>query len=114
ATIHYRYAQLLRFEHGSVRLAVPTVIAPRYGDPSAAGLQPHQQPVNSLGVTYPFALAVEVRGAIAKARIASPSHRIAAASSDDGVTVALAQDACLDRDFVLVIDQLAATSLASV
>ena len=37
ATIRYRYAQLLRFEHGSVRLAVPTVIAPRYGDPSHGG-----------------------------------------------------------------------------
>ena len=49
ATIRYRYAQLLRFEHGSVRLAVPTVIAPRYGDPSAAGLQPHQQPINRSG-----------------------------------------------------------------
>ena len=56
ATIRYRYAQLLRFEHGSVRLAVPTVIAPRYGDPSAGGLQPHQQPVSDLGVAYPFAL----------------------------------------------------------
>ena len=114
ATIRYRYAQLLRFEHGSVRLAVPTVIAPRYGDPSAAGLQPHQQPVNDLSVAYPFALAIEVRGAVAKGRIASPSHRIATASSDDGVTVSLAQDACLDRDFVLAIDQLAATSLATV
>ena len=38
ATIRYRYAQLLRYEHGSVRIAVPTVIAPRYGDPAAAGL----------------------------------------------------------------------------
>ena len=53
ATIRYRYAQLLRFEHGSVRLAVPTVIAPRYGDPSAAGLQPHQQPVNRSGRRLP-------------------------------------------------------------
>ena len=29
ATIRYRYAQLLRFEHGSVRLAIPSVVAPR-------------------------------------------------------------------------------------
>ena len=49
ATIRYRYAQLLRFEHGSVRLAVPTVIAPRYGDPAAAGLAPHQVPTHRPG-----------------------------------------------------------------
>ena len=62
ATIRFRYAQLLRFEHRSVRLAVPTVIAPRYGDPSAGGLQPHQQPTNDLAVAYPFALTVDVSG----------------------------------------------------
>ena len=114
ATIRYRYAQLLRFEHGSLRLAVPTVIAPRYGDPSDAGLQPHQQPSTDLGVAYPFALTIDVRGAVAKGRITSPSHRIATASTADGVTVSLAKDACLDRDFVLAIDQLAATSFATV
>jgi Ca-activated chloride channel family protein len=114
ATIRYRYAQLLRFEHGSVRLTIPTVIAPRYGDPSAAGLQPHQQPVSDLQVAYPFALTIDVRGAIAAGRIASPSHRIATASTAQGVTVSLAQDAYLDRDFVLAIDQLASTSFATV
>ena len=114
ATIRFRYAQLLRFEHRSVRLAVPTVIAPRYGDPSAAGLQPHQQPINDLAVAYPFALTVDVSGSIAKGRITSPSHRIATVAGDDGVTISLAQDAYLDRDFVLAIDELAATSLTTV
>src|SRR5450432_454197 len=114
ATIRYRYAQLLRFEHGSVRLTVPTVIAPRYGDPSAAGLRPHQQPVNDLGVAYPFALTIDVRGAVATGRIISPSHRIATVSTADGVTVSLPQNAYLDRDFVLAIDQLSATSFATI
>jgi Ca-activated chloride channel homolog len=114
ATIRFRYAQLLRFEHRSVRLAVPTVIAPRYGDPATAGLQPHQQPQTDLAVAYPFALTVDIGGAIAKGKITSPSHRIATAASVEGVTVSLAQDAYLDRDFVLAIDELAATSMATV
>jgi len=114
AIVRFRYGQLLRFEHGSVRLAVPTVIAPRYGDPFAAGLQPHQQPVNDLGVAYTFALTVDLRGAVARGRITSPSHLIATTSNVDGVTVSLAQDAFLDRDLVLTIDQLAATSFATV
>jgi len=113
-TIRYRYAQLLRFEHGSVRLAVPTVIAPRYGDPSDAGLPPHQHPLTDLAVAYPFALTIEVRGAVAKGRIASPSHRIATISSADAVTISLAKEACLDRDFVVTIDGLASTSFVTV
>ena len=40
ATIRYAYAQTLRFEHGSARLTVPMVIAPRYGNPAEAGFQP--------------------------------------------------------------------------
>ena len=72
ALIRYRYAQLLRFEHGSVRLAVPTVIAPRYGDPAKAGLDPHQVPTTDLAVAYPFALAIDLEGDVAKGRLASP------------------------------------------
>ena len=114
ATIRYRYAQLLRFEHGSVRLTVPTVIAPRYGDPAQGGLQPHQAPVTDLAVEYPFALSLELRGAIATGTIASPSHQIATACTKDGVTVTLARTAWLDRDFVLTASGLPAQSLATV
>lgn len=115
ATIRYRYGQLLRFEHGSVRLAVPTVIAPRYGDPAAAaGLQPHQQPVNDLGVAYPFSLAIDLRGAVSRGRIVSPSHRIAVSTNANCVIVSVAQNAYLDRDFVLTIDELEMASLATV
>jgi len=33
--VEVRYAQLLRFEQGHLSLRLPTVIAPRYGDPHA-------------------------------------------------------------------------------
>ena len=114
ATIRYRYAQLLRFEHGSVRLTVPTVIAPRYGDPAAGGLQPHQVPVNDLLVEYPFKLSLELRGAIATGTIASPSHQIAIARTDHSVTVTLNQSARLDRDFVLTASGLPSQSVSTV
>ena len=79
AVIRYRYAQLLRFEHGSVRIAIPTVIAPRYGDPVAAGLAPHQVPVTALDATYPFTLAIALEGAVAQRyhRVAvAPDHHV--------------------------------------
>ena len=74
ATIRYRYAELLHFEHGSVRLTIPTVIAPRYGDPTAAGLQPHQVPTHDLALGYPFALTLELLGPVALGTLTSPSH----------------------------------------
>jgi Ca-activated chloride channel family protein len=114
AVIRYRYAQLLRFEQGSVRLAIPTVIAPRYGDPAAAGLAPHQVPETALTASYPFTLTVEFEGAIADGTIASPSHRIATARTDQGVSVSLPHDGFLDRDLVLNIGGLAGQSLAIV
>jgi Ca-activated chloride channel family protein len=114
ALIRYRYAQLLRFEHGSVRLAVPTVIAPRYGDPAAAGLDPHQVPTTDLAVAYPFALAIDLEGDVAKGRLASPSHAIATEPTEEGVCVSLARGAFLDRDFVLNVAGLAGRSLAVV
>lgn len=114
ATIRYRYAQLLRFEHGTVRLAIPTVIAPRYGDPEAANLEAHQIPTNDLAVAYPFSLAIDLEGEIARGTIASPSHAIATKATAKGMHVALARDAFLDRDFVLAVGGLSGRSLAVV
>jgi len=112
AMIRYRCAQLLRFEHGSVRLTVPTVIAPRYGDPAAAGLQPHQVPVTDLLTEYPFSLTLTLDGAIAAGTIASPTHAIATTRTAQGVSVTLAKQAWLDRDFVLTVADVQSASLA--
>ena len=114
ASIRYRYAQLLRFEQGSVRLTIPTVIAPRYGDAHEAGLQPHHVPQHDVAVAYPFELTVSLAGAIAQGRVTSPSHTISTARREAGVEVALASAAALDRDFILTLDGLAQQSLAVV
>ena len=113
ATIRYRYAQLLRFEHGSVRIAVPTVIAPRYGDPAEGGLQVHQSPDVDLRAEYPFDLTVDLYGDVAAGTIASPSHAIATQRRSDGVRVQLPRAASLDRDFILQIDGLEGHAVAT-
>ena len=115
--ITLRYAQVLQFEQGGLRLLIPTVIAPRYGDPVRdGGLQPHQTPEFDLQVTYPFAIGLRLHGDLARARVASPSHPIAVGREDtageDVLGVSLAREGALDRDFVLVIDQLAQQSMA--
>lgn len=110
--ITLRYAQVLQFEQGGLRVLVPTVIAPRYGDPIRdGGLRPHQVAPFSPTVDYPFNLTLRLHGELARARIGSPSHPISVAAAAEAVTVQLARQGALDRDFVLVVDQLGHDSL---
>jgi len=115
--VRLRYAQVLQFEQHGLRLVVPTVIAPRYGDPVAdAGLRPHQVVEHDLRVVHPFELSLRVEGALARARIGSPSHPLSMRLEGEGETtamvVSLARGGCLDRDFILVLDEVAQNSLA--
>lgn len=146
--IDMHYGQLLQFEQGGLRLAIPTVIAPRYGDAvREGGLAPYQVPETGLLAEYGFSLTLNLHGDLVNARIASPSHPISVArnssfgspedparrNSDankddnndrmssehqnnaaDVVTIALTQQSYLDRDFILVLDQLARCSVATV
>jgi Ca-activated chloride channel family protein len=110
-----RYAQTLAFEQQGLRLLIPTVIAPRYGDPVAdGGLQPHQAPVHSAVAAYPFGIELRLHGELAQARVASPSHPVGMAfrPAQQQLVVSLARQGALDRDFVLVVDQLAHASTA--
>ena len=112
-----RYAQILQFEQRGLRLLIPTVIAPRYGDAQQdGGLLPHQAPSHLLLAEHPFALELRLHGDLAQARVASPSHHpvgVAHGKAGTGavLTVSLARQASLDRDFVLVVDQLAHESM---
>lgn len=115
--IKLRYAQTLQFEQRGLRLLIPTVIAPRYGDAvTEGGMQPHQAPVHDLLAEYPFDIELSLHGELARAQVASPSHSIGIARSSTGadtiLTISLARRGTLDRDFVLVIDQLTQDSAA--
>lgn len=127
-TITLRYAQVLPFEQGALRLLIPTTIAPRYEDDAHASPVPqHQRMASSLTAEHGLELELTLHGSLARARVASPSHAISVVSAsasagaesegqgtDEGAVlrVALARQAWLDRDFVLVLDQLAHSSLA--
>jgi Ca-activated chloride channel homolog len=116
-TITLRYAQTLAFEQGGLRLMIPTVIAPRYGNAERdAGLAPHQTIDHDLAVEHPFELTLKLHGDLTGACVASPSHPIGLSLSGAGVdrqlTVSLSRRAWLDRDFVLVLEQLVQRSLS--
>lgn len=110
-----RYAQVLQFEQQGLRLLIPTVIAPRYGDPvQEGGLRPHQVSMHDLMAEYPFDIVLRIHGELAKARVSSPSHPIGMASDSGMLSITLGKQTMLDRDFVLVLDQLTQGSICIV
>ena len=103
AVVRYRYAEPLVREQGQLRLVIPTAIAPRYGNPESAGLKPHQIPGGDMGVSYPFTLAIDVLGELAKGNMSSPSHNLTMAAIEHGIRLNL-KKGWLDRDFILMMD----------
>jgi len=99
-----RYAELYSWHGDSLRFHLPTTIAPRYGDPESAGLQPHQTPEIAFLAENKFQLKITLAGILATAGIDCPSHRIAVADVKGVKVLALATgEACMDRDFILNI-----------
>ena len=101
ATVRFRYGLLLRWNGDLVRLTMPTTIAPRYGDPSAGGLTPHQEPEFGFDAERSFRLRVSVRGVLQDARWASRSHDIAVTPNGERTVIEIARPAAMDRDCVL-------------
>lgn len=104
--LEVRFAQLLAFEQGRLRLAIPSTVAPRYGQPVQAGLQPQQVPEASIVTEYPLSLSVTVAGALAGAAVECPTHRFERESVDGGVCLKLAAGAWLDRDVVILVQPI--------
>lgn len=105
--IELEYAQLLRLEGGMLRLALPTTIAPRYGDEHRqGGLAPHQTAVASPLAEYRLHVSLDIANPMAQATITSPSHGVQRVQHQNGVLVKLQDKAWLDRDFVLTLHGL--------
>jgi Ca-activated chloride channel family protein len=112
AVIRYRYAELLDAHDGRVRLQVPTVIAPRYGDPKDAGLEGPAVPGVDVFGEYGFELSLELAGLRDVNAVRSPSHQVTCESGETGLSLRLARPGFLDRDFVLEVDQATMSSSA--
>ncbi len=117
--VRLHYVQILQPEQGSLRLMLPTTLAPRYGDPVRdAGYEPHAVPAVSASVEYPFDIRLTLQGELVHATIGSPSHSVSLRSlpavdmrESHVVEVHLAAQAWLDRDFVLLFQNLSHDSM---
>ena len=114
AVIRFQYGLLHRWQGDSLRMHLPTTIAPRYGDPAAAGLAPHQVPEHSLTADQGFSLAIAIEGELAGADFDCPSHPVAVTSLDGVRQISLSGGAALmDRDFVLVLKEPKGSTMES-
>jgi Ca-activated chloride channel family protein len=101
--VEVRMAQVVALEQGRLRLALPATIAPRYGNPGAAGLQAQQAPVTSMTADYPLAFTLAIGGTLAQATVECPTHSVVSRRTESGLEIALAPTARLDRDVVLIV-----------
>lgn len=101
--LEVRVAQLLAFEQGRLRVALPTTLAPRYGDARQGGLLPHQEPEVSLTAEYPLELGFTVTGSLASGTLECPTHPHRVEREGSRAQVLLEPGATLDRDVVLVV-----------
>ncbi len=99
-----RFAQLLSFEQGRLRVSIPTTIAPRYGRPDQAGLQPQQVPLASLDAEYPLVLSLTIGEALSGSSTECPTHSFETSQGTNGLTrLDLSPVARLDRDVVVIL-----------
>jgi Ca-activated chloride channel homolog len=101
AVLRFRYGQFLRWNGERVRLMIPTTVAPRYGDASAAGLAPHQTPEYSFDAERSFNMHVSAKGLLKNANFSSPSHEIRVFSKARETKINFVGNPGMDRDFVL-------------
>ena len=111
AVIEIEYAQMLKVEHGQVRVTIPTVIGKRYGDQEQQSqLKSHQQISSNALIEYPLSVKIEIMGDLAKGTVSCPSHPVNAVRTDKGQSVQLLEGAYLDRDVVLNLEGIASNS----
>ena len=110
ATIRLTYVRPLEVVDGSIRVAFPTTLAPRYAtdsgtDPLDAAMDGDTlNPPHVLDVPYGLTLTADVRLGRTVAAITSPTHAVTVSGDDDdGYRLSLV-DAAMDREVVLSID----------
>jgi len=102
--VELRWAQWLRIEQGRIRVAVPTAIAPRYGDAQRDGhLQPQQSPLHALDADYPLEFTLDVCGNLGRGEVTCATHAVTTQATKVGLRLTLAHGAALDRDVVFTL-----------
>lgn len=100
--VSYETAQILRYQHGSARVVLPTTIAAAY----SVGESHRRFELDFSDQTrYAMQASLELDGGLIAARVSSPSHKI---TFQGGATlkIQIAGESFLNKDFVLQLDGL--------
>jgi Ca-activated chloride channel family protein len=111
--LELRFAQLVKFDQGRLRLSVPMTVAPRYGNVSSSGLAPHQVPEVHLYADYPLDFSVEIAGELADAKLECPTHPSVQARREGCRVLTLDESTRLDRDVVLLVEPSRTASICA-
>ena len=104
ARIRFRYVQLHHWQGEELRFHLPTTLAPRYGDPLAHGLQPHEVPAYTLENGTTFDLQVTIEGQLSIGGVSCPSHPVDYYLESGQLLVQLNDpQTTMDRDFILLL-----------
>ena len=100
--ISYRFTSLNRWGGDTLRFCLPATIAPRFGDPAAIGMAPHQVPEYSMDESRGLSITVRVMDELANATISCPSHPCVIEPDGESTLVTLKDETiAMDRDFIL-------------
>ena len=121
ATLRLTYIAPLDRQDKSIRVALPTTVAPRFT--TSTGVDPVEAIIDGDALnpphvlTVPYGLSMEVDIALGRqvSRVSSPSHRVTIANGEDATTcrVSFAGGVTeMDRDIVLLVDLAASSSRA--
>lgn len=99
--ISFTYSQFNIWNGRLLRFFLPSVVAPKYGDPSKAGIEDLQAPVTSSEARNAMKCSITVTGSLSKCKIECPTHKLNRTESGEGVQLSV--DTFADRDFILEI-----------
>ena len=99
--ISFSYSEFNIWNGHLLRFCMPSVIAPRYGDPASAGISEHQTPVTSPDAVNRLSWSVLVTGELAGCAVTCPTHQVRTLRQEDGIL--LKSDSFADRDLVVEI-----------
>ncbi|MBR4422998.1 MAG: VWA domain-containing protein, partial [Mailhella sp.] len=99
--ITFSYAQFHAWNGTLLRFFLPSVIAPKYGAPSQAGIEEHLAPFTSLTARHAMTCVIDVTGSLRGCAISCPTHK--AERTDTAESTRFTVSAFADRDLVLEI-----------
>jgi Ca-activated chloride channel homolog len=104
--ISFSYAELFKWQGNCLRFFLPTTIAPRYGNPDAIGMEPHQLPEIDFQAENRFQIKIRIQGDIKEAKLSCPTHPVLIAKKPEVTMITLENETeMMDWDFVLNIEK---------